>query len=416
MSTPDLRDALVADLAFAAAGEPAGNVTSGHGTLDGKRVHVALVENRVASGAIGTAEARRLGTLLDDAKADGAPVILFLDSAGAKVSEGLRALGSFRTLYRAGLDAALKGVPIAAALGRNCFGGSSMLAHLAARRLFSPGTQLAMSGPAVIASASGMNALDDMFRAMAEATLSAASRAKASAANTIWDPAAGAAPWLREALAEHGDPIARFRARHQELATRFEKPLPPASWESVRRRDLEKIYDGGYEARESEGILDGRGTRGGSEERFVGLVGKGALNAARAWRFSEIVWGLLDSPPARLEVYLDCASHAARLDEERIVLTEYVVDMGAALAAAGFRGASLGMTVAGKAGGGVYVALAAPAARVSSLYGADIQVLPGSAVAAILGQASESAPAFADYRAAGVAEQEIKLGLIPGNA
>ena len=416
MNVPSLRDALATDLAFVPAGEAAGNVTAGHGTLDGRRVHVALIENRVASGAIGTAEGRKLGAMFSVAAAERAPVVLFLDSAGAKVSEGLRALGSFRALYREGLAAALKGVPIAAALGRNCYGGSSMLAHLAARRLFSPGTQLAMSGPAVIASASGMNPLDDMFRAMAEATLSASSRAKASAANTVWNPDAGAAPWLREALAEVRDPVADFHARHHALAARFERPLAAPAWESVRRRDLEKIYDGGYEARESEGILEGRGTRGGLEERFVGLVGKGALNAARAWRFSGIVWGLLEEPPGRLEVYLDCASHAARLDEEKMVLTEYVVDMGTALASLGSKGTSVGMTVAGKAGGGVYVALAAPASRVASLYGADIQVLPGAAVAAILGEASESTPAFADYRAAGVAEQEIKLGLVPGNA
>lgn len=416
MSTPALRDALVADLAFVPAGDPAGNVITGHGALDGRRVHVALVENRVASGAIGTVEARRLGAMLDVAANERAPVVLFLDSAGAKVSEGLRALGAFRALYRDGLAATLKGVPIAAVLGRNCFGGSSMLAHLAAQRLFSPETKLAMSGPAVIATASGMNPLDDMFRAMADATIAAPARAKASAANTVWDASTGPAAWLRTALAEAAEPVARFRARHESLAKRFDKPLATPQWESVRRRDLEKIYDGGYEARECEGILDGRGTRSGVEERFVGLVGKGALNAARAWRFSEIAWQLVDAPPAHLEVYLDCASHAARLDEEKLILTEYVVDMGAALASVGARGGAVGMTVAGKAGGGVYVALAAPAARVASVHGADIQVLPGSAVAAILGEASESAPAFADYRAAGVAEQEIKLGIVPGSA
>lgn len=416
MSATTLRDALVADLAFDARGEPAGNVTTGRGTFGGQRVHVALVENRVASGAIGIAEAARLGAMFTAAANERAPVVLYLDSAGAKVSEGLRALGSFRALYRGGLEAALKGVPIAAVLGRNCYGGSSMLAHLAGRRLFSPETRLAMSGPAVIASASGMDPLDDMFRAMAEATLSAASRARASPANAVWDPSTGPAPWLREALAVAGEPVTAFRARHDSLATRFERPLAAATWENVRRRDLERIYNGGYEARESEGILEGRGTRDRLDERLVGLVGKGALNAARAWRFSEIVWGMLAAPPERLEVYLDCASHAARLDEEKIVLTEYVVDMGLALASLGSRGTQVSMTVAGKAGGGVYVALAAPAARVASIYGADIQVLPGSAVAAILGEARESAPAFSDYRAAGVAEQEIKLGLAPGNS
>ena len=51
----------------------------------------------------------------------------------------------------------------------------------------------------------------------------------------------------------------------------------------------------------------------------------------------------------------------------------------------------------------------------ASVYGADIQVLPGAAVAAILGTNTETIPSFEDYIAAGVAEEEIKLGIIPGN-
>ena len=117
-----------------------------------------------------------------------------------------------------------------------------------------------------------------------------------------------------------------------------------------------------------------------------------------------------------MEVLLDCASHAPRLEDERAVQSEFVVDMALALAALGARGARVGLTVLGKAGGGVYVALAAPAARVASVYGADIQVLPASAVAAILGERREVVPSFAEYRAAGVADEEIKLGLVPGNA
>jgi hypothetical protein len=69
--------------------------------------------------------------------------------------------------------------------------------------------------------------------------------------------------------------------------------------------------------------------------------------------------------------------------------------------------------VLGKAGGGVYVALAAPARRVASVYGADIQVLPGSAVAAILGSSRDAVPSFDNYQAARVADEELKLGLVP---
>ena len=54
------------------------------------------------------------------------------------------------------------------------------------------------------------------------------------------------------------------------------------------------------------------------------------------------------------------------------------------------------------------------ASRVASIHGADIQVLPGSAVAAILGESKESAPVFDEYRKSGVADEEIKLGIVPG--
>lgn len=408
----NLLDALQQSLAFQPQGERAGNLTTGRGMLDGRPVRVALVEGRFASGAIGAAEAERLIALLKVAALEHAPLVLYLDSAGAKISEGLAALGAFRALYRAALDAALHGAPLAAVLGRNCFGGASMLAHLAPQRLFSPGTRLAMSGPAILASAAGSSVLDEGFRAMAQSALSSESRARASPANAVWTAGSDPGPWLREAFAPRSDASSAFRTRHEALGARFGKLSPEAPWETLRRRDLERIYDGGYEARESEGSIEGQGVRGGGREAILGLIGKQPLGAARAWRFAQRAWQLLQAPPERLEVYLDCATHAARLDDERMVLTEFIVDMSLALGSLAAAGTRVGLTIVGQAGGGVYVALAAPAHRVASVYDADIQVLPGAAVAAILGETHESAPIFADYRAAGVSDEEIKLGLI----
>jgi hypothetical protein len=255
-----------------------------------------------------------------------------------------------------------------------------------------------------------MDALDEMFRTMADAALVAGARAKASPANTVWEPSTDVAAWLREAFADAIDP----RARHKMLGTRIAKEAA-AAMEPVRRKDLERIYDGGYEAKEGEGLVCGQGRRGGLEEAFIGLVGHKPVGAARAWRFAEAAWKLADDPPARVEIYLDCASHAARLDDERIVLSEFIAGMSRPLAALRLKGAHVGLTVLTQAGGGVYVALAAPAARVTSVYGADIQVLPGAAVAAILGgEAAATVPGFEDYRDAGVAEEELKLGVVPG--
>ena len=409
---PPILEALRAAIAFEPAGEPTGNLVIGHGAFE-RPLHVALVENRAASGALGALECERLATLFRIVARERTSLVLFIDSAGAKVSEGLRALGAFRSLYRAGLEAALSGATIAAVLGKNCYGGASMLAHLAPQRLFGESTQLAMSGPSIIASASGANVLDEMFRAMADAAISPAARAKTSAANAVWIQGADLGPWLREALAQRADPASALRYRHEALAIRLKGASEPA-WESVRRRDLEKIYAESYEARESQGFITGNGKRNGAEEAFAGIVGKSPLGAARAWRFAETVWQHAAAPPRHLEVFLDCATHAARLDDEKVVLTEFIVDMGFALAVLASKGTQVGLTVLGKAGGGVYVALSAPAQRVTSVYGADIQVLPGAAVAAILGESHEAAPAFDEYRASGVADEEIKLGFVPG--
>src|SRR5690349_15989786 len=117
-------------IAFTPQGDPAGNVTMGRGQLDGKPVRAAIIENRFASGAVGHVEAEKLVAVLKVATVEHAPFVLYLDSAGAKVSEGLGALGSFRTLFRAALEFRARGNPMAAILGRNTYGGASMLAHL----------------------------------------------------------------------------------------------------------------------------------------------------------------------------------------------------------------------------------------------------------------------------------------------
>jgi acetyl-CoA carboxylase alpha subunit len=403
-----LLDALRIAVAFEPLGERAGNLTLGRGELDGRQLRLAVVENRAASGALGGVECERMGALFRIAAREKSPVVLFLDSAGAKVSEGLRALGAFRALYRAGLEAAFAGAPIAALLGRNCYGGASMLAHLAARRLFSPQTQLAMSGPAILASSAGMDPLDEMFRAMAEAAMSPASRAKASADNTVWEPGADVRDFLRAGL----QPV-DFAARHAKLLQRLpDDAKKPVALEAVQRRDLEKIYPGGYRAEESSGFLAGEGQGAHGTEAFIGVVGKSPLGVDRAWRFADAAWRHAKAAPPRLRVFLDCASHATRLEDERVVLSEYVADMAAALQAAALAGCRVETTILGKAGGGVYVALAAPAKPVSAVHDAHIQVLPGAALAAILGEGHDVAPPAAEYLAAGVAEEELRLGLV----
>jgi hypothetical protein len=64
-------------------------------------------------------------------------------------------------------------------------------------------------------------------------------------------------------------------------------------------------------------------------------------------------------------------------------------------------------------GGGIYVAIAATSVNVNLLHGAHIQLLPGRAIQSILGGGGDATPnAFDDYKKAGVAEKELRVGYL----
>ena len=123
--------------AFQPTGETVGNLTIGRGNWKGVAMHVALVENRIASGSLGVKECDKLASLFKVVAMQKMPLLVYLDSAGARVSEGLPALGAFRRVYAAALRGVDAGVTFVAVCGANCFGGASMLASLASVRYFS---------------------------------------------------------------------------------------------------------------------------------------------------------------------------------------------------------------------------------------------------------------------------------------
>jgi hypothetical protein len=129
--------------------------------------------------------------------------------------------------------------------------------------------------------------LDEMFRAIVEATIGPAARAKACEANAVWSPAMDLAGWLREALAAPEGPWGAFHARHQHLRGRLEKGLTTRPAEKIRRKDLDRLYPEGYEILEQDGVLAGQAKREGADREVLGLVGTTPVGAERAWRFAQ---------------------------------------------------------------------------------------------------------------------------------
>jgi hypothetical protein len=394
---------LKTEAAFQPIGEPVGNLTLGRGQLQGAPVHLAIVENRIASGSLGARESDRLASLFKVVAAQRSPLLMYLDSAGARVSEGLPALGAFRHMYRAALAMAASGAPVAAICAQ-LFCGASMLASLAGVRHFSANTRFAMSGPAILAQAPVCRCSMKCFRPCR--TRPSAWMLVSSLAATMSPrrrspdyrlPAAPAAAPRHAAQASVSPPCAaaNLPPRSKRSSAGFCQALSrrlcrqPACRRADRRGHPPR-RQGGPAGRDRRPVA-GRGHR----------LGTGRCGVAK-----------LASPPAALHVLVDCESHATSIDDERIMLSVYLADLAAALHALAAAGTRVETTVLGKLGGGVYVALAAPSEQVNLLYGKEIQLLPGRAIASILGDAGSTRFEFAEYQQARVADQELKLGLV----
>ena len=403
---------------FSPTGDATGNLTIGRGRAwagIGKPplpIFIAIVENKIASGSLGVKECDKLASLFKVVAAQKSGLVLYIDSAGARLSEGLAALGAFRYMYREALGTAACGAPLLVICGANCFGGASMLAALAGTRVYSANTRFAMSGPSILAQAAGISALDDIFMVMSMAAINGAARAKLGASEAMAvNPLSTSLP---------APDVNALVERHRLLGTRLaalNNAARSANVATVERNDLAKLYPGGYRLAESNGVLSGEASRDSQAVALAGFIGGKVLDAARAWAQADIFWKML-APDARsalpqtLHLLIDCESHATSLDDERIMLSAYLADLACALYALAQAGTHIETTVLGKLGGGVYVALCAPVAQVNLLYGAEIQVLPGRALASILGETTAQKFEFAEYKAARVADRELKLGIV----
>jgi acetyl-CoA carboxylase beta subunit len=410
VSPQALLAALKEETRFEPHGAIKGNLTLGRGTMDGRPLRVALVESRIASGSLGVSECTTLTMFFRVAALEKSPLILFLDSAGARVSEGLPALGAFRMMFGAALAAATAGVPMVSILGSNCFGGASMLAHLARVRIFSRNTILAMSGPSILAQAAGASALDESFRAIANATIGAEARARTAKRNRVCDGTSELGGILRSALHDVATEDTA-EARHGVLSDRLGGVREDFLATPLQRRDLDRLFSEGYRLQEQQGVVTGDARYGGSDHDVLGFIGRKPLGAVQAWQLADLAWRQARSSARPVILLLDCDSHATRLDDEKLVLSDYLADLSLAFAA--MRGRGLTTVVLHSAGGGVYVAFASPADKVRLVHGGEIQVLPGSAIASILGENVATKPEFTDYLKAGVAEEELRLGLVP---
>jgi propionyl-CoA carboxylase beta chain len=75
-------------------------VVTGYGTIDGRLVYVFSQDFTVFGGSLGEAHAEKICKIMDKAMQVGAPVIGLNDSGGARIQEGVAALGGYADVFQ----------------------------------------------------------------------------------------------------------------------------------------------------------------------------------------------------------------------------------------------------------------------------------------------------------------------------
>ncbi len=129
-------------------------VVTGCGSVDGTNVYVYAQDVTVGGGAVGMKHAGKVLKLREMAQKTGSPIVAMLDSAGAKLEEGVAALDAYAKI--AAKATALSGVvpQIALILGP-CGGTASVIAEISDITIQSKAGQLFVSGPLVVSAVSG---------------------------------------------------------------------------------------------------------------------------------------------------------------------------------------------------------------------------------------------------------------------
>lgn len=130
-------------------------VVTGHGTIDGRSVYVYAHDFTVLGGSLSETMSQKICKVMDLAMKMGAPVIGMNDSGGARIQEGVTALGGFTEIFQRNILASGV-VPQISAIFGPCAGGSVYSPALTDFVLMSDeNSYMFLTGPKVVKSVTG---------------------------------------------------------------------------------------------------------------------------------------------------------------------------------------------------------------------------------------------------------------------
>ena len=129
-------------------------VVTGYGLINDAPVYVYAQDFTVKGGSVGMAHARKVLKVLELAEKTGAPVFAILDTAGARLDEGIDAMNAYAMM--AGKVSSLSGVTpqVAIVLGQ-CGGIASAIAGMSDFTIMSKNGSLFVNGPQVVSAVAG---------------------------------------------------------------------------------------------------------------------------------------------------------------------------------------------------------------------------------------------------------------------
>ena len=129
-------------------------VVTGYGLIDEKPVYVYAQDFTVKGGSVGAQHAKKILKVMDLAEKTGAPLVAILDTAGARLDEGLDAMNAYAMI--AGRVSALSGVvpQVTLVLG-HCGGTASAIAGMSDIVVMSKNGSLFVNGPRVVSAVAG---------------------------------------------------------------------------------------------------------------------------------------------------------------------------------------------------------------------------------------------------------------------
>jgi methylmalonyl-CoA carboxyltransferase large subunit len=147
---------------FGMAGKPlpADGVVTGAGLMNGRLVHLASQDFTVAGGAAGEVHSDKVVEMMKNSLKTGSPFVFINDSGGARIQEGIDALGGYGRVFFH--NTLLSGVvPQISLICGPCAGGAAYSPALTDFIIQTRHAQMFITGPAVIKQVTGQSVTAD---------------------------------------------------------------------------------------------------------------------------------------------------------------------------------------------------------------------------------------------------------------